>query len=114
MPNRFEQHLRRTVVPNLVRQFGEPAEYFPVNGDCRTIDVLVIRDPLAVASEVGGVLVNALIVRVKNASDGILAEELDTGGDQLLIALRSGGEPSLRSIVQRLSDANGFLRLLVQ
>jgi hypothetical protein len=114
MPTRFEQHLRRTVVPNLVRQFGESAEYFPCNGESRPIEVLVIRDPLSIASEVGEVLVNALVVRVKNASDGITADELDTGGDKLLIALRSGGDTSLRSIVQLLSDANGFLRLLVQ
>lgn len=88
--------------------------YMPTGRDSRTIDVLVIRDPLAVAAEVGGVLVNALVVRVKNASDGITADELDTGSDKLVIALRSGGESSLRSIVQLLSDANGFLRLLVQ
>ncbi len=114
MSTRFEQHLRRTVVPNLVRQFGESAEYLPYGRESRTIEALVIRDPLAVASEVGQVLVNALIVRVKNANDGITAEELDTGSDKLFIALRSGGEPSVRSIVQLLSDANGFLRLLVQ
>jgi hypothetical protein len=116
MPTRFEQQFKRVAVPNLVRQFGECIQYFPGGaGSGRDIDALVVRDPLAVASEVGELLVNALIIRVENNEcRGITAEEIDTGRDKVFVALKNGGAGSLRSIVQLLSDANGFLRFLVQ
>lgn len=116
MPTRFEQQFKRVAVPNLVRQFGECIQYFPGGaGSGRDIDALVVRDPLAVASEVGELLVNALIIRVENNEcRGITAEEIDTGRDKVFVALKNGGTGSLRSIIQLLSDANGFLRFLVQ
>ena len=116
MPTRFEQQFKRIAVPNLVRQFGECIQYFPGGiGTGRDVDALVVRDPLAVASEVGEILVNALIIRVRNSEcRGITAEELDTGRDKVFVALKNDGESSLRSIVQLLSDANGFVRFLVQ
>ncbi len=116
MPTRFEQQFKRIAVPNLVRQFSESIEYFPGGmGSGRVVNALVVRDPLAIASEVGEVLVNALVIRVENhGCRGITAEEIDTGRDKVFVALKNGGDSSLRSIVQLLSDANGFLRFLVQ
>jgi len=116
MPTRFEQQFTRTAVPNLIRQFGETIDYFPGGiGPGREVDAIVVRNPAAVAAEIGEAIVNALIIRVKNSSvRGIDVTELDTGRDKVFVAIVNGGEATKRSIVQVLSDANGFVRFLVQ
>jgi len=115
MPTRFAQQFKRTGVPNLVRQFGETIEYYPSGSQGRSVSAIVVRDPVAILAEIGEVLTQALIIRVaNNATDGIDATRIDTGTDRVEVALIADGEKEMRSIVRVLSDANGFLRFLVQ
>jgi len=115
MATRFAQQFIRTAVPNLVRQFGEAIEYYPSGEPGRTLDAIVVRDPVAILAEIGEVLTQALIIRVSNSeTDGIDATSLDTGTDRVEVALTPDGPKQLRSIVRVLSDANGFTRFLVQ
>lgn len=116
MPTRFAQQFKRTAVVNLLRQFGETIGYIKGGiGPQRSIEAIVVRDPVAVMQEVGEVITNAIIVRVaNNNTTGIAATSLDSGRDKIYVALIADGEPSLRSIVKQLSDVNGFVRVLVQ
>jgi hypothetical protein len=115
MPTRFAQQFKRTAVRNLVRQFGETIGYSHAGASERLIQAIVVRDPTAILAEIGEVVVNAMIVRVVNDSaTGIAATDLDTGRDYVSVALVADGEPERRSIIQVLSDTNGFVRFLVQ
>lgn len=115
MATRFASQFKRTAVSNLVRQFGESIEYYASGEPGRSIDAIVVRDPAAILAEIGEVLTGAMIIRVSNNEvGGIDANEIDTGTDRVEVALIVGGPKEMRSIVRVISDANGFLRFLVQ
>jgi hypothetical protein len=115
MATRFASQFKRTAVSNLVRQFGESIEYYEGGSPGRSINATVVRDPNAILSEIGEVLTGAMILRVSNnETTGIDANKIDTGVDRVEVALIVDGPKEMRSIVRVLSDANGFLRFLVQ
>ena len=100
----------------MVRQFGGSIGYFNLAGDAeRTIEGIVERGTFEVISETGDVTSQAVIVKVQNDSTlGISATEIDTGGDELNVALRAGGAAERRAIVRILSDNGGLVRFLCQ
>ena len=115
MATRFASQFKRTAVTNLVRQFGESIEYHASGSSGRSVNAIVVRDPIAILSEIGDALTGSMIVRVSNNdTDGISSTTIDTGTDRVEIALIEGGGKEMRSIVRVLSDANGFVRFLVQ
>ncbi len=115
MPTRFAQQFKRTAVSNLLQQFGEQIQYHAGRAAGRGMTAIVVRDPAAILAEVGEVLTQALILRVENDPvRGIDANSIDTGLDKVEVALVADGPTEFRSIVRVLSDANGFLRILVQ
>ena len=99
----------------MIRQFGESIEYYASGSSGRSVDAIVVRDPIAILAEIGEALTGAMIVRVSNSNvDGINANTIDTGTDRVEIALTADGDKEMRSVVRVLSDSNGFLRFLVQ
>jgi hypothetical protein len=94
---------------------GNAIEYYDGMSDGRTVAAIVVRDPNAILSEIGEVLTNALIIRVANdPTTGIDANRIDTGTDRVEVSTIVDGPKEYRSIVRVLSDANGFVRFLVQ
>lgn len=113
--SRFAQQFRRGAAPNLQRQFGETVVYYRADGVTRSISGIIQRDPLAIIQELGGTIGASVIVEVRNSETlGISSAELDTGGDQIGVALRVGEAASVRSIVRVLSDSGAYLRLALQ
>ena len=99
-----------------MRTLGESVVYYPDGGITgRTITALVERGTFEVIGEVGEQAAPAIIVRVKaDATEGITADEVDPGIDEISIGIRSDGTPERRSIVRVMSDTGGMLRLWVQ
>lgn len=118
MATNFAKLFARTAAPTIMRQFKqeEQGEYHPrAGGVVRCVDFWVQRNQLEIMQEIGDAVSQSLIVRVINdATLGIDATEVDTGGDRFLVALTEGGVPVLRTIVRLLNDTNGFTRLLIQ
>lgn len=113
--SRFATQFRRGAALNLQRQFGETVFYYRADGVTRTISGMITRESLAIIQELGGTLGASLIIEVQNSDTlGISSTELDTGGDQIGVALRVGEAASVRSIVRVLSDSGGYLRLALQ
>lgn len=112
----FGRIFLRTGGPNLFRQFGEYVTYYNRDGDAgRSVRAMVERGTLDVVTEAGDLTSQAVIVRVENhATRGITSTEIDTGGDELSVALRNGETPQRRSIVRVLGDSAGFVRFLCQ
>jgi hypothetical protein len=101
--------------PLLLREHGETITYFKNGGSvCRSIMAIVERD-VAVPSETGDQVAQAIIVRVlDNATSGISALEIDDGRDKVSLPLRIGDSPQQRNITRRMDDANGVVRFMVR
>lgn len=116
MPTRFAQIFKRTGVANLLRQFGEWIVYLPrAGGKPRRIFARVVRNDPSIISETGEVVGQNITITVENSvTTGILATEIDSGGDEVQVAIEEGGELVTRSIAKVLNDSNGQVNFLVQ
>ena len=115
MPTRFASQFARTGALNLVRQFGESITYYADGaGTGRVINATVERN-VEVPSETGEQVARALVVRVLDSvAKGILATELNDGGDEILVALVEGGTAERRQVGRKISTSNGFVRFVVR
>lgn len=116
MPNRFAKQMLRGGGRNLTRQFGETIVYYPRDGsDGRPVQAKVSRNTLEIIQETGDITSQALVVMVENDScRGISSDEIDTGGDEIAVALRDGLPTQRRAIARVLGDHAGLLRILIQ
>jgi len=112
----FAQLFSITGGPNLIRQFGEYVVYYCKDGSPgREIQAMVQRGTLEIIAETGDLTSQALIIAVhNNRMTGIASDEIDTGGDEIEVALRVCEAVSLRPIVRVLNDSNGLVRFLCQ
>jgi hypothetical protein len=112
MGSTFRKQFRRAGVPSLLREFGEPALYYPLGtGSGRSISVIVERTEEIVEGRV------AQVVRCKaidSCSAGISATEINDGRDEIAIALTEGGSLERRQIAKMEDDSNGFVRFRVR
>lgn len=101
---------------NLLRQFGEWIVYLPrAGGKPRRIFARVVRNDPSIISETGEVVGQNITITVENSvTTGILATEIDSGGDEVQVAIEEGGELVTRSIAKVLNDSNGQVNFLVQ
>lgn len=101
---------------NLLRQFGEWIVYLPrAGGKPRRIFARVVRNDTSIISETGEVVGQNITITVENSvTTGILATEIDSGGDEVQVAIEEGGELVTRSIAKVLNDSNGQVNFLVQ
>jgi hypothetical protein len=115
MTNRFATQFKKTAARGLLRQFGEAVTYYPAAGGSRSITAMVLRDELSTVPELGDVQSQSIVVRVLNDSVlGISATEIETGGDEIGVALRLGETAERRAIVRVQADSTGIVRLLLQ
>lgn len=114
MATRFAQQFTRHGAQSLVRQFGEPIVYYADNtGGGRSINAIVERD-IDVIGESGEVIGQMIVVRVlNNSTTGISSTEIDTGADQISVALRVGESAVRKQIVKVQSTENGMVRFEV-
>lgn len=112
----FARMFRRSGGSNLIRQFGEPVQYWKAGATAaRSIQAMVERGTPEIIAETGDVNSQAIIVRVKNSTcDGIGSTEVDTGGDEISVPLRVSDTAERRSIVKVLNDNAGLVRVLCQ
>jgi hypothetical protein len=116
MPSTFNKQFSAVAAPDLIGYFGEDLVYLPENGaEGRPIKGIVERGALEIIAEIGDHVSQAIIVQVlSHKLRGILASEIDTGGDRIRVALRIGDDPVERPIVKVISDSGGFVRFAVQ
>jgi len=106
----------RSGVPALVRTHGETAVYYPAGNTeaGRTIDVIPERtpfEPMAGSDQVAP----ALVLKVPNTTTrGIASHEIQEGLDTILVAVRSGETPTVRTITAIVSHNASFVRIQVQ
>lgn len=95
--------------------FAETVVYRPREGEPRTIQALVDRDPPEALGEDVTTRTPVLHVTVRNDSvAGITAAEVDTGGDRIDLPLRVGGSATTRPIVGIVRQDAGLVTLEVR
>jgi len=101
-----------------VDDFAESVSYYPHRfyGDevraVRVINAVVFREQIAVLNEDVETVAPVYQVHVANDSTtGISSDELDTGGDQILLPPRDGKTAELKTITQLLTQDHGMLVL---
>lgn len=88
--------------------WGETVVYRPRGGVPRPVTALVDRSPPAIpAGGLETVTPNLVLTFEADAVRGVLPAELDTGGDQVEVALRKGGPPETRPITNLLHGEDG-------
>jgi len=99
----------------LVTLGGEEITYLPAGGGSRTIDAIVNRDqPTELGDAPHGHAPLAVIVVRNDATAGISSAEVDTGGDQVRLAVRLGKDPQDRRITKIISQDSGMMQLEVR
>lgn len=116
MPSLFHKQFSQVAAPGLIGYFGEDLVYLPASGaEGRPIKGIVERGAMEILAEIGDHATQAIIVQVlSHGVRGILASEIDTGGDRIRVALRIGDLPVDRPIVKVIDDSGGFVRFAVQ
>lgn len=115
MPTAFDAHFASAGFPLLLSQFGEPILYLPSGGGRRTVQAIVDRDPPAVFDASGNAVLRTAVIRVHNSCRvGISSQELNTGTDEIEIALMVGDSPVKRcSVMSLLSQDSGVTQFSV-
>jgi len=83
----------------ILTEFGETVNYIPRVGQNRSITVLVDRESVTDVAGLNYGRAPELTILVKNsATAGITADEIDTGGDKIELAIREGESAQERRI----------------
>lgn len=101
---------------HLLEIFGEDVVYAPAGGgDERPISAIVIREPPEVLGVDGSVLFPRMLIKVlSNVDSGILATELNVGGDRIKVAYVKGATQEYHRITHRARKVGaGMLGLVV-
>lgn len=100
-------------VSRLFAVHAETVQYLPRGGLPRSVQAVVNRQPPTPENVPEGLVAPRLVLHFKtDATAGILPELIDTGGDQVEVALRAGGTPEKRPIT-RLVDDDGMTTVWV-
>ena len=93
---------------------SEYVTYFPASGAARRIWAVVFRPGAEPMDGLAGgqYEVNEVLVK-NNSTDGIASDQVDTGGDKLEVATRSGKKPVTVRIIEILSQDAGMMKLKV-
>lgn len=97
-------------------EFAEAVVYSPRNGGSRTILAIVDREPPALMDDAGNMLALSFMLYVANSqTEGITAQEIDVGGDEILVAARVNDVQKKTCTILRVMDNdNGMLQLAVK
>lgn len=115
MPSQFSQSIAKNAFSQLLLLHGETVTYRPKVGGSYERTAIVERNPPAIFDAVGNVVSPSAIVRFHNdATIGVNPVTLNTGGDEIDIALRNGATPTTRSVFQVISTDGGVTVLAVR
>jgi hypothetical protein len=109
----FDDRFNDRAAAKMLAEFGETIIYRPRGGAPRSIQAMVDRGPPQVPGGSVGTLAPFVVVEVRNScTTGIRESDVDTGGDQIDVPLKSGGAMKSLSIKRvQSSQDSGMVRL---
>lgn len=114
--SQFDALYRDLAAEPLIEFNGEPVTYWPRGENAgRVIEkAIVIRSPRSRIAESGNLAPHAEIKVYDDASRGIAASEIDTGGDEIEFSFEVGKAPTKHRITRRISISGGIVHLEVR
>lgn len=111
MTNEFDQALIDTA-EDFQTVFGDTVTYKPRGGGTRSISAVITRErPEGLDGAPHGHAPVVTIEVINDSTTGISSDEVDTGGDNVNLAVRLGDTPQDRPIVNIISTDAGMMRL---
>lgn len=116
MPSRFDQRFAAVGFPVLLAEFGESITYTPLGESGRTFDAILERSPPSIYDSAGNVVTPAFIVRFHNdATLGVAASEIDTGGDTIeLVPVLGSAVKKTYQVIRLISQDSGVCQVAVR
>lgn len=115
MSTPFNQIIGQNAFAQILLLHGETVTYRPKVGGSYERTAVVERNPPALFDAAGNAVAPNAIVRFLNdATSGVDANNLNTGGDKIDIALRSGAKPTTQNVFEVLSTDGGVTVLAVR
>ncbi len=113
MVSQFDRTFKRSGFPGLKKQFSEPIVYYLAALPSRSLDAIIERGPPAFYDAAGNVVLPSFIVRMDNdATSGVLASEVDTGGDEVELIKELGGVTASRTSVLKIISQDSGVTVL--
>ena len=111
MTSEFDQALIDTAA-EFTDTFAESVTYYPKAGGSRAISAVVTRQqPAEVDGAPHGHAPKLSVHVINDATTGISSAELDTGGDEINVAVRTGDTATRRRITKIISIDAGMMEL---
>ena len=111
MTSEFDQALIDTAA-EFADTFGESVTYYPKAGGSRAITAVVTREqPAQVDGAPYGHTPKLSVQVINSATTGISSAEINTGGDEICIAVRAGETAERRRITKIVSMDHGMMEL---
>ena len=116
MPSAYDRRFGRSAFPRHESYFGEPITYFLRDGGQRSFNAIINRDPPAFYDSVGNVVLPEFTIEFsRDCKDGILASEVDTGGDEVeLLAEVDATIPVRKTVLKIISQDSSVLVLALK
>lgn len=116
MPSAFDKRFKRSGMPLLKSNYGEPVIYHLRAGGSRSITAIIEREPPSFVEDSGEVVSLSFIIRIDNdCASGVLASEVDTGGDEVELIYKLGDTRTTRRTIEKLiSQDSGVVVLGVR
>jgi hypothetical protein len=112
MATQFNTLFGTYAFPALLTMYGQSTTYRPVTGSTRAITAIIHTDEITIAAFAQDVAsVRAVVQVLNNGTSGILASELNLGGDRLDVPLRNGESASILAIKHIINDEAGVTTL---
>lgn len=111
MTNDFDQELIDSAA-DMVDTCGESVTYYPKGGGSRAITAIINRgQPGDLDGPPQGVAPRLIIHVANDSSTGISSNEIDTGGDEVKVAVRIGETVQSRRITKIVTMDAGMMEL---
>lgn len=113
MSSIFDRQFAQSGFPQMLQTFGETVVYHSATGGSRELKAIIERQPPAFYGIGGEVVQVAFILRFKHDCEkGLLANEVDTGGDEVELRYEVGDAMLSRRVVERMLSQDSHVVVL--
>jgi hypothetical protein len=91
--------------------FAEAITYNFRTGTTRALNAIVNREPYSFFDATGNASMASMTIVIPTVVDGVLASEIDTGGDSVSLALKVGGTVVNKAVLAILNQDFGAIKL---
>lgn len=99
-----------------LEDFAETVVYYFAGGGSRSVNVIVDREPTAFYDDQGNAVLPSFTIEMhNNCTTGVSISEIDTGGDDVSLLLKTNDvKPERRTVMKVLGHDKGAVTIAVR